>query len=145
MDGLQPIDHGPVDEAKVASIARNLVVRNAAQHQVKHSPPQREQRMLLAAPAQADNHVVSLLPKLEEFRYQIGRILQIAVDLNGGIARCVPISNEQRTLEPVVAVETDNLDPVVRFRQRCEATERSVFAVVVCENEFEIVARQRLE
>src|SRR6478609_202 len=139
MNGLQPLDHRPVNQAEVASIARNLVVRNAAQHQVKHSPSQREQRILLAAPAQADDNVVSLLPKLEKFRYQVGRILQIAVDLNGGIARCVPISSEQRTLEPVVAVETDNLDPVVRFRQRCETTERSVFAVVVCENELEIV------
>ena len=42
---------------------------------------------------------MSLLPKLEKFRDQVGRILQIAVDLNGRIAGCVPISSEQRTLE----------------------------------------------
>src|SRR5262245_19243887 len=99
----------------------------------------------MPAPAQPNDHVVTLLPQLDEFRYQFGRILQIAIDLDGSVAGCLPIRGEQRTLEAIISVEADDLDPIVRLGQSREPVERRIFTVVVCENEFEIVARQRLE
>src|SRR5258708_576630 len=107
------IDNLSVDEPEVSGIAGDLLFRNPVQQRVKGSTAEDKEEVLLPTTAQSHDDIVALFPEQEELRNKAWWILEIAINLHRSITGRVAVTGEQRSLEPVVAVESQHFNPRV--------------------------------
>src|SRR5262249_4524061 len=118
---------------------------NAVQQCVEAASHQRERHAFLTPLAQPDHNVMALLPQRQELRDEFRRILEVAVELDRGIPRGIAVAGEERSLEPVIAVEAQNFPPGVAGTELAENPKGAVLAVIVGEDELDIVSADTVE
>src|SRR6185369_44037 len=86
-----------------------VLVREMMEELVEAAARELQQRVLAAAPADADDDIMPVFPAREKLADQARRILQIAVDLDRRRAAGVPVRGQHRPLKPEIARQADDL------------------------------------
>src|SRR5258708_7478527 len=80
--------------------------------------------------------LVSGFPMLDEVENELGGILQIAIDLHGGVAARQAIAGQDRSLKPEIPDQSIGPDPMIAFRDTLDMKESIVRAAIVGEYEL---------
>ena len=91
-------------------------------------------------PAYAVDDLATRLPMPDEIEDEIGRVLQIAVDLDRGIAAGETIASQDRALKPEIPREAINSHPGITGGEPIEALECAILAAIVGEDEFPAIS-----
>ena len=83
---------------------------------------------------------VARLPEADEIGDQLGRVLQIAIELNRRLAPRMDVARPNGPLKAEVARKTQDAYSSVVTRQRSETREGAVGAAIVCEDKLPLVA-----
>ena len=98
------VDGATVDEPEVAGVAGDVDLAEPAQEPVEAMGGEAlEPRLPVAGVANGVDHVVARPPLLAHLERDLGRVLEIGVDDDGGVAGRVVESGGQRRLMPEVA------------------------------------------
>src|SRR5262249_14731907 len=113
----QDVEHTAIDQAKVAGVGRQGVVAEPGDGAIENAPHGVKEKRFRPRPAYAVDDLRTRLPLPDEIEDEIGRVLQIAVDLGRGIATGETIAGEDRALKPEIPRETINPHPGIAGSQ----------------------------
>ena len=133
---MKEVEHAAIDQAKVAGIDRNVVVAEPGDEPIEKAPHGVHEHRFGPRPSHAVDDLETGLPKLDKVEDELGRVLQIAVDLDRGVTASKTIAGEDRALESEIPRETINSHPGIAGGKPIEALERAVAAAIVGEDKF---------
>lgn len=131
------LDDAAGDEAEVAGVGRDAIFAELVDEAVEEGASGADRPAFFAGDADAVDDVGALLPVVEKDRDELGRVLEVAVELDGGVAAGTEVSGEDGALESEVAGEAEGADAGVAGGELGEDLEGCVFGVVVGEDELE--------
>src|SRR5262249_47044155 len=91
---MQEVEDAAIDEAKVAGIDRKVVVAEPSQDPIEEASHGMKEERLRSRPAHAVDYLETCFPKPDKVEHDLGRVLQITIDLDRGIATGETISCE---------------------------------------------------
>src|SRR5207253_1746630 len=120
----------------VAGIDRQDVVAQPGDGAIEKAPHGVTEKRFGPRSAHAVDDFITRLPMPDEVEDEIRRVLQIAIDLDCGIATGETIAGEDRALKPEIPRETINPHPGIAGSEPIEALEGAIRAAIVGEDEF---------
>ncbi len=101
---LIDVENATVHQSKVAGIARQRHVGDLAHQPIKKIRRRPlENGLAPAFLADAENHLIAFAPLCDERRDQVGRVLQVRVDHDGGFPAGMPQTGRRRHFVTEVA------------------------------------------
>lgn len=139
--GAELVNDASIDEAEVAGIMRKPILAEKIDEPIERLARSVQQPWLVwPRTAHAVDHFIPVLPLADELWNDLRWILQVDVELNRSIAAAVDVVGQDRSLESEIARETDGAHTLIAFGQLHQLFEGGVLAVIVGEQDFEVVA-----
>ena len=95
--------------------------------------------MLLARASNSIHNPIAILPLPNEFQDQCRRILQIAIDLNGGIPHRIQVRSEDRALESEIARKPECANATVSGCKSLDDLEGAIIRVIVRKQKLKVI------
>ncbi len=139
IDLIESIEYSPVDQSEVSGVVRQFICADEVDEFVERRSCSSEDAPFLSRPSYPIDHRVAVLPEVEKLRDEFGGILQVGIDLDGGITARRSIPREDGALEPKVAGEAKASNSIVGRCDSRDDLERAIGGVVVGEEELEAI------
>ncbi len=140
VDAREHVEHLSVDKPKITGVVGELVFAEPIDQAIEDFAGERYQRALDPLLANTIDDRVALFPALHEVDDELGRVLQIAVDLNCRVATRLQVAGEDAALEAEVAREAKHAHARVTRREARQLREGGVGRMVVGEDVLPVVA-----
>src|SRR5262249_2077544 len=125
---MQDVEHAAIDQAKVTGIDRKALVAEPGEGAIEQASHRVKLRRLGPRPAHAVDDFTTRLPMSDKIEDEIGRVLQVAIDLDRGIATGEAIAGQNGALKPEIPRETINPYPGIAGREPIKALESTIRA-----------------
>ena len=137
--GEKGIDHLAIHQPKIARIGRDGDIGDSIDEAIKRaSGPAFESRLALAFRAEAISDIHPFAPVLEHFENDVGRVLQIRVDDDHGIAYCILQAGGYGDLVAEIARQGEHAHALIPALQPPQKFQRGISAAIIDINEFKV-------
>jgi hypothetical protein len=135
--GVQRQHRAPAQQAKVAGVLGNVHAAERLDQTVEQvGRGALDPRFAVARAALGIHHVVPGTPQLHHARYQLGRVLQVGVDDDHGIARSQVEPGRHGGFLAEIAAQVDERNARIASAQRPDQRQRPVAAAIVDVDDF---------